>query len=735
MRTSLSQLTVNVLAALSLFSAGSLPAFAAPATLPYTPIYDIQGSGTSSPLDGQIVTTQGVVTAVFPGLRGFYVQDAAGDNNPATSDGIFVYENKAPTVSVGDEVRIEARVDEFRTITELVFPNSVQVLGSTNNIVPTDISFPETTEGDLEAYEGMLVRITTPMTAAQNYFQGRYGQVTLASDGRLVKPTNVHRPNTPDAIQQADENARRRITLDDGTTKQNPLPIPYMGLGNTLRAGDVVSEITGVIHHGLITSRSSGPTDYLIHPTEPVVFSRTNQRTASPDATGGNVKVASFNVLNYFTTFKDGNDINGQSSQGCSQSGGVSKRNCRGASNQNEFTRQRDKIINAILSIDADVIGLMEIQNNGTVAVQNLVDGLNAIAGAGTYAIVDDTVVDMGDDAIKNALIYQPAQVSPVGQPLSDTDAVNDRPTLAQTFAAANGERFSVLVNHFKSKSTRTSPTGLDIDQGDGQGAYNYKRTLEAQRLAVFAETVKTAASDDDVLIIGDLNAYGKEDPVDTLNTAGYQDQIARFLGSEAYSYTFDGEVGYLDHALANNEMATQINQVVHWHINTDEPSVIDYNTEYKSQDFYTNSAYRSSDHDPVIVGLNLYKAIDGGNRRDQLVGTAGDDVITGGLGRDRLTGGAGNDLFVYNSLREAGDTIEDFTPAQDRIDICTLLSSIGYLGNTPVADGYLTIVDTARGAIVKIDADGQGAARARALVLLKQVSSANLDITRDFIY
>ncbi len=702
-----------------------------------TPIYDIQGNGNASSFDGQQVTTQGIVSAVFDGLRGFYLQDEFGDNNPDTSDGIFVFVGSAPTVSEGDEIILNATVDEYFTITELTNPNNIQVDSTNNNVLPTEIAFPETTEGDLEKVEGMLVKITTPMTASQNYFQGRYGQVSLSSNGRLIKPNNKFRPDTQDNADLVDENARRRITLDDGTTAQNANPIPYIGQDNTLRAGDIVDEITGVIHHGLITSTSSangGPSDYLIHPTEAVVFNRVNARTTTPAPAGGNIQVASFNVLNYFTTFQDGNTVDGASGQGCSQGGSVTANNCRGADNLNEFYRQEAKIANAIVALNADVIGLMEIQNNGATALQSLVDALNAIAGAGTYAIVDDTTIDMGTDAIKNGLIYKPASLSLDGSALSDTHPINDRPTLAQTFVAKNGDKFSVLVNHFKSKRCN-SPTGLNMDQYDGLGCWNLKRTQEAQQLAAFAETVKSTAEDDDILIIGDLNAYGKEDPVDSLSQAGYEDQVARFEGDDAYSYTFDGEAGYLDHALANTPMAGQINTVAHWHINTDEPSVIDYNTEFKSQDLYTESVYRSSDHDPVIVGLNLYKQHSGGRGLDNLVGTTGDDRMVGGIGRDMLTGREGNDIFVYNSLRDAGDIIMDFTPGEDKIDLSAMLRTVGYAGNNPFTEGYARLISNRGRVYLQIDADGPGRSRYRTLALLLNVDTSTIEYSRDFIW
>lgn len=708
------------------------------APAPLTRIYDIQGSGLGvasvSPLNGSTVTTEGIVTAVFNRLNGFYLQDEAGDANPLTSDGIFVFVGNAPTVSVGQKIRLTANVTEFNTITELVSPSNVQVLSSDNPLTPIDISLPEMVEGDLEAYEGMLVCITSPMTASQNFFQGRYGQVSLSAEGRLIKPTNIYRPSSAEALLLADENARRRITLDDGSSAQNPNPIPFIGQDNTLRAGDITESITGVIDHGLITASSAGPRDYKIHPTITPVFTRDNVRTPTPLPAGGNVKVASFNVLNYFTTFLNGNTASGQTGQGCSLGDSVAASNCRGANNLAEFVRQRDKIVAAIAAINADAVGLMEIQNNGTTAVQNLVEALNAVMGANTYAVVPDPIAGTGTDAIKVAMIYKPAKLSLIGNALSDTNSINNRPTLAQTFAATNGEKFSVLVNHFKSKSCGDA-TGADADAGDGQGCYNAQRTEQALQLLQFIQTVQVNANDTDVLVIGDLNAYGKEDPIDLLAEAGLADQIARFYGNQGYSYVFDGESGYLDHALANATMAQQVVGVSDWHINADEPSVIDYNTEFKPQDLYTATPYRSSDHDPVVVGLNLVKSIAGSNGRDTLVGSAGDDVLAGGQGGDTITGGEGKDLFVFNNMRDAIDTITDFTPQVDQISLVSLLDSIGYAGTNPFNDGYARLMMIAGQLVLQIDANGNGPGAYKTLAILKSVSLDDIDLARDFVW
>jgi len=704
-----------------------------------TTIPQIQGNGARSTLVGQSVTTRGVVTKV--NNNGFFMQDAAGDNDDSTSDGVFVFTNTTPPASaaVGNEVRVTATVAEFavgsgaeaqaRPVTELTSP-SVSLLSTGTTITPTSVFLPETTEGELERFEGMLVRIDGELTAAQNFFQGRYGQVTLAAEGRLVKPTNIHPAGSPEALVLADDNARRRIILDDGTSLQNPNPTPYFAADNTLRAGDTLpAGLTGVIDYGLATNNSSGISDYKIHPTEPLAFTRVNQRLAAPVAVGGNVRVGSFNVLNYFTTID-------QTGANCFPSG--TKSDCRGADSAAEFTRQRNKIVPAILGLNADVVGLMEIENNGQIAVQDLVNGLNAVAGAGTYATIPAPTGGTGTDAIRVAMVYKPDRVSLVGNAVSDINAVHSRPPLAQTFAAANGEKFSVVVNHFKSKGSCPTGSGGDADQGDGQGCWNALRIEQATALSGFIAS-KLQTVDPDVVIVGDLNAYGKEDPILELANNGFVDQIARFDPASAYSYVFDGEAGYLDHALVSASLGARVTGATHWRINADEPSVIDYNTEFKLPDYYTATVYRSSDHDPVILGLSLAvpgQVITGTVSRDTLVGTAGDDRITGGTGGDVLTGAAGADTFVYLSTRDAGDRITDFVSGTDKIDLSALLTAIGYTGSDPLADGVVRLVNTSAGLSLQIDTDGSaGRVQPRPLVTLSSVSAAQIVPSRDLSF
>jgi hypothetical protein len=212
-------------------------------------------------------------------------------------------------------------------------------------------------------------------------------------------------------------------------------------------------------------------------------------------------------------------------------------------------------------------------------------------------------------------MIYQPARVTPVGHTaaLNSVAFVNggdsaerNRPSLAQAFQLPNGERFIVDANHFKSKGSACDAP----DAGDGQANCNAVRVNAAHELTSWLASDPTGTGDPDVLIVGDLNSYAMEDPITAIRNAGYTNLLSTFVGSDAYSYLFDGQFGYLDHALGSQSLTSQVSGVGEWHINADEPSVLDYNTDFKTPNLvttlYAPDQFRMSDHDPVLVGLYL---------------------------------------------------------------------------------------------------------------------------------
>jgi predicted extracellular nuclease len=550
---------------------------------------------------------EGVVVGDFQtgtSLSGFYLQeeDPDADTDPMTSEGIFVYDGYSPAVDVqvGDLVRVRGIVAEYFNLTELTSVSDVEYCG-TGLASPAQPTFPSSSLDVWEQYEGMLVTFTQPLYISEYYNFARYGEIVLTTD-RQFQPTAIYDPGSVDAAQMLADNLLSRIKLDDGRGSQNPDPALHpnggiFDLGNLFRGGDILNNLTGVVDY------SYG--EYKIQPTTGADYVSANPRTAQPDNVGGGLKVASFNVLNYFTTLDDGtHDI-------CGPDGILE---CRGADTSEEFDRQRAKIIAALAAMDADVVGLIEIENNEVEAVADLVNGLNDAVGAGTYAYVDTGYI--GTDAIKVAFIYKTGTVSLVGDHAILDESVDsrfidtkNRPALAQSFMDNNtGGIFTAVVNHLKSKGSPCDDIG-DPDLGDGAGNCNLTRTAAAEALVDWLWTDPTNSGDADFLIMGDLNAYDKEDPIDAILAGGYSDLVYEYVGENAYSYVFDGQLGYLDHALANDELGSEISGVTVWHINADEASLIDYDMSYKkdAQDLlYEPNAYRSSDHDPVVIGLNV---------------------------------------------------------------------------------------------------------------------------------
>ncbi len=567
---------------------------------PATYIHQVQGSGMASPIVGTSVAIEGVVVGDYQGtgqFTGYYLQEesADADADPLTSEGIFVFSSASfRDVQAGDVVRVRGAVTEFAGLTELTSVSAVALCSTGTSLAPTPVSLPVSSVGDLERFEGMLVRFDQTLTATEVFNLGRFGEVSLSGVGRLYTPTAVATPGAA-AIAQAATNNRSRIILDDGSILQNidPTRYPQGGLSasNTLRVGDTLPGLTGVMDYRF--------SNYRIQPVGAQSFDHTNPRTAAPAPSGGNLKIASFNVLNFFN--------------GDGLGGGFPT--ARGANTLFEYQRQLAKEVSALRAINADIVGLMEIENDAqpNSALAALVAALNEAMGAGTYAFIDTGII--GTDAIKVALIYKPAVVSPAGAFRTITSATDprfidtrNRPSLAQTFRqTATGQKLTVVVNHLKSKG---SACAGDPDTGDGQGNCNLTRTAAAEALVDWLATDPTGSGDPDFLLIGDLNSYTFEDPITALVAGGFTNMVRAFGGLSAYSYVFNGESGYLDHALATASLAAKVVSVTDWHINPDEPTVLDYNVEFKTTNqittFYDAGPYRSSDHDPVVVGLDL---------------------------------------------------------------------------------------------------------------------------------
>ena len=570
----------------------------------FTPIYTIQGSGAASSYDGTSdVVTMGVVTSDLQtsGRAGFYIQDVTGDADPATSDGIFVYAT-TPDVNVGEIWRLTGTVDEYYGMTQLEsITGSLQC--GTGTISPTTVTLPVpagTTYAEFwEQYESMLVQLTDTLTVTDNYELGQYGQFALSQGGRLLAYTQN---NAPDVAGYAafetdtdNEALRRTIIVDDYQDGANNDPIvwppPELTATNSLRLGTEITNLTGVVHYTF--------NDFVINPVGTVPFSFVNPRTPTPDPVGGTLTVASYNVLNYFTTL-----------------------GMRGANTATEFTRQHDKIVAALAAIDADVVGLLEIENDATYTVDFLLNGdgthngLNdVLGGTRVYSYVNTGVV--GTDEIKVALIYDTLTTSLNG-PYAILDSSVDpnfidtknRPVLAQTFTEiASGESVIVAINHLKSKGSDCNDVS-DPDLLDGAGNCNLTRLSAVQAEINWLAGDPTGTGETDYLILGDMNSFYMEDPVQAFLSAGYANQGG---GPTAYSKLYYAKSATYDYAFSSTTLTPQVAGATIWHISSDEPHVLDYNEEYKTTTqqikYYNVDPYAASDHDPVVVGLALSPA------------------------------------------------------------------------------------------------------------------------------
>lgn len=566
-------------------------------------IHNIQGDSETPLLLGSQVEIEGIVTGNFQGnesLRGFFIQeeDQQQDGNPLTSEGLFVYQgNSSEVVAVGDRVRVLGSVSEYSDMTQISNVEQLVICDSGLTVTAETINLPFDSVLQLENIEGMKVVFEQPLTVSENYNLGRYGQLLL-SNGRLFNPTNQVRPGKR-ANKLQDRNNRNSILLDDGSTRQNPavvpFPAPELSAFNTVRSGDIVPRLVGVIQQAFGS--------YQVQAVDPLEFVKNNPRQLQPLMVNAGLKVASFNVLNYFN--------------GDGLGGGFPTQ--RGADTLQEFERQRAKIINAIIEMDVDVVGLMEIENDGfnqTSSIADLVNGINQASGK-KFAYVIPQTDRLGDDQITVGIIYDSEKVKEVGLAATLSEGAfsyYNRQPLAQSFKELDsGGVFTLAINHFKSKgSCPADVNDPNADQGDGQGCWNQKRLDASNELLAWLHQNPTGNNDKDLLIMGDLNSYSMEDPIRYLKKHRMTNLIKRQYGRQDYSYVFQGQAGTLDHAMASSHLGKQVSDVAVWHINSDEPRVLDYNTEYKTTEqitsFYSENVFRSSDHDPVIVSLTLRK-------------------------------------------------------------------------------------------------------------------------------
>lgn len=683
-----------------------------------TLISAIQGAGDTSSMAGQTVTVEAIVVGDFQNgdgdaarnLNGFFLQEEAGDwdADGLTSEGIFVFRG-GTDVQIGDRVQVTGTVGEYFgqtqltataiTVIEAGAVADIDTMAQTVSLpaAGTSLSQDGDVQPDLEAFESMLVRFEETLTITEQFNLDRFNEIKLVAGDR---PAQFTQDNSPDAAgyqAHLQEVGGRTITYDDGLNVQNAAIGNLDGFAgydtaSAPRMGDTVTGLTGVLDYQWAGNAGSGST-WRVRAVEDGdnSFTSAGPREDAPADVGGTITACSLNVLNYFATLDDGS----MTANGLEP---------RGANSAAEFDRQTDKLVSALVTIDADLFSLVELENNflpGAAgnALEYLCGQLNAALGGETYAWVEPGMQFVGGDAIAPGFLYKTSTLEISAgtsvETLSDADLLDlgrgdllsqstigalfdgentSRNSLAVTFTEiATGGEFTAVANHLKSKSG--TGTGADADQLDGQGNWQQQRELAAEALAAWIASDPTGSGDGDVMLLGDFNAYFKEDAIALLEAAGF-DNLQATLTADPYSYVFDGQSGSLDYIFANGGLADQITGMTEWHINSDEADALDYNLDYGRDPAIadTDSPVRVSDHDPLVIGIDLVEytrptagndiiiandaanTIDGGAGQDHIRGGDGDDAISGGAGNDRLEGEAGDDRFVISSEHPSQD-------------------------------------------------------------------------------
>ena len=577
-----------------------------------TAIADLQSAA-----QNQSYVVRGVITADYRyanGFSGFYIQTADSKAKANLSNAIFVYLPAGSSITggkAGEEVILKGRltayqnqlqIDQLDQNIQTCNPQAAQTVSAHTVNLPFS-SLTETTGNAPKRYQGMLVSIPQTLTVSENYNYGRYGELSL-SLGRLYIPTNLYPAKSSEALALAKQNLLSKIILDDGYGNQNRTPwLPQnFSATNTLRSGAQLKNVEGILEYRFNAWR--------IQPiqtrAQPEILKETNLRPSNVAAKDEKqIRAASFNVLNY-----DNGAAQGFPTE-------------RGASTEVEFNKQHQKIVSALKAIDADVYGLMEIANNGF-DDKSAVAYLTQALGKDWKYVIPKNMNKLGSDAIAVAIIYNSQRVKAVGEPVVyDDQSQKNRVTMAQSFQPLNGGKiFTLVPNHLKSKgSCPEDQSSVDADQADGQGCWNATRLTAVEKLMQWIAKNPTQVAQPNYLLVGDMNSYAKEDPILAFEKANYKillndEKVGQ--GKSAYSYVFGvasdanghGGAGNLDHAIADAQLYPMVKRTFAWHINADEPTALDYSEKFKTDEqkalFYSQDAFRSSDHDPIIVDLDL---------------------------------------------------------------------------------------------------------------------------------
>ncbi|MBW4935137.1 ExeM/NucH family extracellular endonuclease [Marinobacter sp. F4206] len=552
-----------------------------------TPIARIQGSGHQSPMAGQTVTVEGIVTrdARGPGgFQGIYLQQAdhQTDNDPRTSEALFVYTQRSAGTP-GERLRVTGQVKEYHGLTELVGIQTMTVCGREALPEPAPVWLPWSAPP--ESLENMRVRFEQPLTVIDSYNLSLYGELTLAPTDQ-IRATEYLAPGTA-ALKASERNRNRRIVLDDGRRQRDPRPLPWppggLSPAQTVRAGDRVSGLIGTLDFRF--------GDWRLQPESTPVFAPANPRQPPPSRpTEPHIRLLTMNLANYFNG-------NGQ---------GLDFPTTRGARTQLQYRDQHERLVAALQAPDPDILALSEMENDGYGPESSVADLARALGPA--WRVVATPDAD-GSDEIRTTLLYREDRIDTVGIPTRLTSGPfqhRGRPPLSQTFRPRQGgAAVRIVTVHLKSKSCRNA-VGADRAQNDGEGCYTRRRVHAAEAVLDWLPSLSAPPDLAGTVITGDLNAYARETPLDVFREAGFTSMVHHLQpctpeSCRHYTYRYKGEKGSLDYALASDSLKPRILTAATWLLNADEPRALDYRGPVEAAQ---TSPWRSSDHNPVITDI-----------------------------------------------------------------------------------------------------------------------------------
>ncbi len=701
-----------------------------------TAIYTIQGAGHSSALVGQAVSTMGLVTAVD--TNGFYLQDATGDGNIATSDAIFVFTGSAPTVAVGHELQVTGTVSEFtpggastRNLSTTQLSGSLTITTlSTGNELPAAVVLgqggrvPPTENIDDDAFGSF-----DPITDGIDFFESLEGMRVTAQDLRVVNGTN----GFGEIFGVVDNGAGATGLSDRGTLNLSPddfnperVQVQFdSGVFDfafpDVNVGDNLGDVTGVVNYDFGNFQIVATADFTGNIQAAGLQPEVSALTSSNDQ----LTVASYNVLNLDPNDGDGDaDIaNGQ------------------------FDAIAQQIVNNLKA--PDIIALQEVQDNsgsandGTTAanvtLQTLVEAI-AAAGGPTYAFIDNPFILNNASGgqpganIRTAYLYNPSRVDLVegsvatigGQAQGETFAGARLPLVADF--EFNGETVTLVNNHFSSKGGSAPILGTAQPFEGRQEDPTVNGSLDerqAQSEAVQGYVSGLLGSDPsaNVVVLGDLNEFEFVSPLTGLESAGLTNLTNSLDPNERYSYIFQGNSQTLDHILVSDSLAA-----------TAEYDAVHVNAEFAE-------ALQASDHDPVLARFTIEapNVIAGTPQRDVLTGSDRRDIFLASGGPDLITTGGGRDQIVYTSTAQTGATLTDFEVGSDQLVLSDLLASVGYTGSDPLADGLVQIRSLGNSdrtqLSLELDRMGGGRTQFTNFITFQGVDAAALNNAENFVF